>query len=230
MNSSFFLPKAEGESDLHRTTMRTNVECMLDIETLGTGPTSPIISIGAVLFDPRGSDTFETMEQRALLIRVAIADAALYGDVDPRTLEWWFTQDDAAIKALVGEDAVSLKTALMRFRQYCEVRGNPTVSREFFAGHLDLPQACTIWAKSPDFDCKIMEYGCRRTDEWMPVGYHQYRCVRTLQDLAWSDPEDIPNFQGTQHDASHDAINQALVVQAGYARLGLTGPVKFDTF
>lgn len=227
MNNSFFNPTPPADEPV----IRTNVNCMVDIETFDTKPTAAVLAIGAVLFDPRGHDTLESMLERSILVRVAVADAMKHGTVDGGTIAWWFSQEDEAIKQLVAGEEVSLKQALLRFRQFCIVRGIPKVSKEFFPGHIDLPQACKIWAKSPDFDCKILEHAGKRVDEWMPLGYHEWRCVRTVQDLAWPDPDDAPNFEGVAHDARIDAANQALLVQAAYRQLGLGIPeVKYDTY
>ena len=99
-------------------------------------------------------------------------------------------------------------------------------------GFADLPQACLLWAKSPDFDCKILEYAYDSTGERLSqnLGYHSYRCVRTVTDLGFPDPDDVPEFAGVKHDQRADAVNQALIVQAAYRNLGLTEGTRFDTF
>lgn len=226
MSESFFLPDAEEKG---HPTLRTNVHAMVDLETFGTGPTSAIISIGACLFDPNGTDSVESMMGRSFMRRVSIADTLKYGDVDPETIAWWFTQDQEAIHNLVGEDTVGLNTALMNFRQFCTTR-TPKVSEQFFMGHADLPLACALWAKGPDFDCKILEHACRQVNEGMPINFHDYRCVRTVQDLGFPDPEDRPEFEGVKHDPRADAVNQALTVQAAYKVLGITDGVVYDTY
>lgn len=213
----------------------TNVHVMLDIETMGTSPTSPVLSIGAVLFDPTVQDSVQSLEEIAFFRRIDITDAIEHsGGVEPDTLKWWLQQEDAAIKELVGDDAVSLRQALMEFRQYCIHRW-PKGDDIFFPGHSQLPQACMVWANSPNFDCVILEHACKQVGEQFPFRFFQYRDLRTLKDLAWPNgPDTVPKFQfGVKHDARADAVNQALVVQAGYLELGLAKPkydVKFDTF
>lgn len=226
---SFFAKPPENKDEL----VRTNVHCMVDIETMGTSPQSPVISIGAVLFDPRTQDSVHALEQRAFLRRVDISDAIKHsGGVEPDTLKWWLQQDPEAIKELVGDDAVSLKQAMTEFRQYCTSRW-PAGDELFFSGHSQYPVACMVWANSPNFDCVILEHACKQVGEVFPFKFFQYRDLRTIKDLAWpAGPDAVPKFaSGVKHDARADAVNQALVVQAGYKELGLSlSDVTFDTF
>lgn len=215
---SYFKPATKEKA----TVEHTNIEVMVDLETLGITPTAPIVTIGAVLFDPRQQNSVEELRERSLLLRVDLADALNHsGGVDPDTLKWWFGQDDAAIKALVDGTRLTLGAALREFTLYCTHRDK---GNEAFPGHAAMPRACRIWAKSPDFDCKILEHGFSRCRMEMPFKFWQYRCVRTLQDLAWPEgPDSRPKFNvGVAHDARHDAIEQALTVQAGFHQLGLS--------
>ena len=65
---------------------------MLDIETLGTGPNSVILSIGAVEFDETGviSKFYEAIDPESC------TDWGL--QIDARTVLWWMDQNDAARK------------------------------------------------------------------------------------------------------------------------------------
>lgn len=224
--SSFFLNKEEAPEEEH-----TNIHVMLDIETMGVRVGAPIITIGAVLFDPTKQDSVDALEKRGFLARIDMSSALDNSEgVDPDTLKWWLQQEDAAIKALVGDDSVPTKEAVAQFRQYCKHRW-PKGDDLFFPGHMQYPVACIVWAKSPDFDCKIMEYVCAQVNEQFPFRFYEWRCVRTLQDLAWpGGPDTRPTFKfGTAHDARADAVNQALMVQAGYKELGLSiDTVKYE--
>jgi len=211
----------------------TNTHVMIDIETMGTKVGAPVISIGAVLFDPRKQDNMEVLRRRGFLRRVELKSAIENSTgVNAETLQWWLGQEDTAIKALVGPDAIPLKQALEELRQYCVHRW-AAGDDKFFYGHSQTPISCLVWANSPDFDCKILEYAFERVGDQFPFKFFQYRCVRTLKDLAWPDgPDSVPKFAaGVKHDALADAVNQALVVQAGFKQLGLsTQDVQFSTF
>lgn len=216
--SGFFLP-----SDDAQKPAETNQSSMTDIETMGTGPGAPILTIGAVLFDPLVTDDVSKLEERAFLRRIDISDAVAHSSgVDGGTLRWWLGQEDAAIKELISGDTVSLKTALADFSRYLVERGS-YVDKEFFSGLSELPPASTFWAKSPDFDMKILEHAYAAVGLQPPFRFYQYRCVRTLQDICWPNGDDRPVFRaGVLHDARADAVSQAMMVQAGYHRLGLS--------
>lgn len=192
------------------------VDLMVDLETLGITETAPIVSIGAVLFDPQGNDTFEALYERAFLRLIDIEDAIkVCGPAEGGTLKWWLGQKDEAIKRLVNGEQVSLKAALSDLYIYSHVRGdrNPAVAK--------LPLPTHIWAKSPDFDCTKLDAACRKVQIKDPFFFSTRRCVRTAQDLAFPNGE-LPEFKtGVHHDARDDAVNQALMIQACYRELGL---------
>lgn len=219
MSDAFFAPKPEGANEAEN-----NQSIMIDIETMGTVAGSPIVTIGAVLFDPFKCDSVPKLEQRALLIRIDVSDAVKYSiGIDGGTLRWWLEQEDSAIKALVGNDCLSLKDALLKLNRYFNERGT-FVDKEFFNGLSSLPRASSHWAKDPDFDMVLLRYAYERLEVPMPWKFHEGRSVRTIQDLAWPEgPHTRPTFAGgTLHDARADAINQALMVQAAMVQLGLS--------
>jgi len=205
---------------------RNNCELMLDNETLGTTVGSPVITIGAVLFDPYSSDSSEELARRALMIRIDISDSIKYSTgVDGGTIRWWFEQKDEAIKALVGNDSVPVQAALRTLERYCNERGS-FMADEFFDDICDFPKCNRFWAKDPDFDMRLLQHYYDHPDlsGKLPWTFHKCRSVRTVQDLAWPEgglerPEfDVP---GVAHNASWDAITQAMTVQAVMRRLGL---------
>lgn len=205
---------------------QNNMEASIDIETFGTIAGSPVITIGAVLFDPYSSDSSAAMVERSLNVRIDISDAIKYSTgVEGGTIRWWFEQKDAAIKALVGKDAVAVKEALTKLWRFCRERGT-FVNQEFFNGLSDLPKACRFWAKDPDFDMQLLRHYYEHPDlsVQMPWKFHECRSVRTVQDLAWPNgSQDRPRFKvpGVAHDARWDAIQQAMTIQAAIRRLGL---------
>lgn len=214
-----------------------NMELMVDIESLGTIAGSPVVTIGAVLYDPFSCDSAEVLMKRALLIRCDVSDSVkLSQGIDGGTLRWWFEQKDEAIKALVGDDAVSMQEALTKLWRYCHERG-AFVDKEFFEGLSGYPKTNRYWAKDPDFDMRLLQYYYDHPDltATMPWKFWECRSVRTVQDLAWPNgSEDRPNFEvpGVAHDASWDAVTQAMTVQAAMHRLNLSKDqdVAFDKF
>lgn len=216
---------------------RNNCELMVDIETMGTTVGCPVITIGAVLFDPYANDSGEELARRVFLRRIDLSDSVnLSTGINGETLRWWFEQSNEAIKALVGNDAVTAEQAFKDLELYCNERGR-FANEKFFSGISDFPKCCRFWAKDPDFDMRLMQhyYDHPQISAKIPWKFHECRSVRTVQDLAW--PEgglERPDFQvpGIAHDASWDAITQAMTVQAAMHRLGLSRDqdVKFDNW
>lgn len=208
---------------------RNNCEVMVDIETFGTEAGAPVITIGAVLFDPYANDSSAELARRVFKERIDISDAIKKSNplkIDGETMRWWFEQDDAAIKALVGDDAVSCQEAFSNYAGYCNERGS-FANNKFFDGITDFPKVCRHWAKDPDFDMRLMQHYYEHADVSAKQPWKFWECcsVRTVQDLAW--PEgglERPDFEvpGVAHDAGWDAITQAMTIQAAMRRLGLS--------
>lgn len=192
---------------------------MLDLETLSTRHDAPILAIGAVLFDPTQLNTFEELRERAVLLLIDPEDAVnTCGRVDGATLRWWFSQPDAAIKRLITGDLHTVRDALTLLWQYSHAR---TRTQPEWLQAMPIPTH--IWAKSPDFDCKIIEHACEVTQVHYPFRFWTQRCVRTACDLAFPNG-DAPKFTDSsqvKHDARDDSIVQAMTVQNCYAALKL---------
>lgn len=206
---------------------RNNCELMVDIETLGVRPGCPVITIGAVLFDPYACDSSEELARRAMLVRIDVSDSIKYSNhVDGGTIRWWFEQKDAAIKALVKGTIVSTQEAFTQLSNYCNERGK-FMNESFFNNICDFPKVSRFWAKDPDFDMLLMQHYYQHPDLdiKMPWTFHKCRSVRTMQDLAWpAGGLERPDFEvpGVAHDARWDAVTQAMTVQAAMHRLGLS--------
>lgn len=179
---------------------------MVDIETLATHARAPILAIGAVLFDPTVTDSFEVLHARAIGIAIDPADAVkVCGPVDGNTLKWWFQQSDEAIKRLITDDCLSVRNALTKLWQYSGTQ---------LTTH--------IWARSPDFDCTILKSACEVSGVPYPFPFYKQRCVRTALDLAFPNGDGPRPRDGVKHDARDDAVNQAMLIQFCYAELHLT--------
>lgn len=193
------------------------LHCQIDIETMGVTESAPILTIGAVLFDPTVMDTFAFLRERACLIKIDVADAiGVCGPAEGGTLAWWLRQESAAIKALVEGELVTVKEGLKALWKYTHSRTQqqPTWLRE-------LPIPTNVWANSPSFDCKIISSACAKVGVKNPFFFSTERCLRTIKALAYPNG-DAPDFnEGTKHDAADDAVAQSLLVQACYQALGL---------
>lgn len=169
---------------------------MIDIETYDTEVTSVILSIAAVVFNPRG---FLLNEEFHVTVN---ADSQPARTTSRSTIEWWDQQDKAARDATFGGRQLQLGMALTCFTQWVN-KLRPTCTR--------------VWAKSPDFDCSIMNHACKQQNIIWPFKFWEARCCRTIMELAY--PEgDFPavDVEGPLHDALVDAKKQAVEVQHAY--------------
>lgn len=158
---------------------------MVDIETCGTRPNCPILSIGACKFDPGSGEIGKTFYRA-----ISPADAFLNGVADGNTFKWWMEQSDAARKAAVAGTTL-LGAALADLTDF----------------HHDWPKA-EVWANDPDFDVTILNYGYHRTGQAAPWAFWNTRSCRTIAKLAGKWPPKIGGA-GTHHNALDDAVHQA---------------------
>jgi hypothetical protein len=162
-------------------------QLMLDIETLGTSPGSAIVSVGAIVFgtDGLGDDFYMEID------RESCTEVGL--EVDQDTLDWWESQGSEAREVLEGGEP--LKDVLQSFNEWYEAN-----------------QVYEVWAKSPAFDCVMMQeaYDALDADIEEPWDYNQTRDMRTIQELPMAQWR---KQKGTNHHALDDARYQAQLVK-----------------
>ncbi len=156
---------------------------MIDLETMGTRPTSAIVSIGAVFFDERGLG-------EKFYCAVNLESAMSYGlTVDGSTIMWWLKQSDEACKAL--DTKRTLDDALEDFTDYFLSFGGKDTN---------------VWGNGSDFDNVLLSNAYRAVGSQQPWSYWNNRCYRTMKSLA---PSIKHERKGTHHNALDDAIYQA---------------------
>lgn len=177
---------------------------MVDIETLGTDHTAPILSIGAVFFDPLTGAVGQTFYKIVDLI-----SAAEHSVIDADTVKWWMKQSDEARAIFNQYEAVTLTNAL-------------TSLSAFITKHSD-PMKVKIWGNGSNFDNTILRVNFEKLEIPTPWKFYNDRDVRTVVDLARSisgiDPRKEISLEGTVHNALDDAIYQARYINVAYALL-----------
>lgn len=159
---------------------------MVDLETMGNGPSAAIVTIGAVEFDPGSGELGRKFYQE-----VSLEDSAANGGViDASTVLWWMQQSDEARAELNSKVSIGLLQALLQFSRWLLACG-PGVK---------------VWGNGSPFDNVILRsaYGAFRMDA--PWGHWNDRCYRTLKNLR---PDIKLERIGTYHNALDDAITQA---------------------
>jgi len=173
---------------------------MIDIETLGNGPTSVILSIGAVAFDPDSDAIGKGFHQ---LINI---DSCLRAGltIDGSTIQWWMTQPDAARDLFnqLDEHEVGLHIALINFRRWMT----------------DISKAPIFWCNHPSFDAAILDNAYRRCDMKAPWQYYNVKDYSTVRGSVPKELfEKIRVRPSVAHDAVQDALAQARSLQNIYA-------------
>lgn len=181
----------------------TQSHVMIDIETMGNRPTSAIMSIGAVVFDP-----FESTVDisKSLSLKVSLESCMSYGlTVDASTIEWWLRQSEGARDGIITE----------KWMTHPLLASLDGLSRW-------MPYGAIVWAHGPSFDLVILENAYRAVKQPCPWSFRSARCTRTIYDLAGVDLKTTGLREGhIDHNALDDAFHQARAVQIAYHRLGI---------
>ena len=181
-------------------------DIMIDIESLNTTPDCVILTIGAVLFDPRGSGILDKIELRPTIEdQTEIFNRSINDD----TLRWWGTQSEAAQEEALGDrDRISFKECMEKLYKFCWNRR-------------------AVWSNGAPFDLVVMEHAWRQVSDKpnpIPWPFWSVRDTRTLYDIAGVKLKDGGHV--TSHKAVEDAERQAIVVQQAYMKLMKAGLVQ----
>ncbi|HII2275160.1 TPA: RecE family exodeoxyribonuclease, partial [Escherichia coli] len=99
--------KVNGHHEI-TSTSRTCDHLMIDLETMGKNPDAPIISIGAIFFDPQTGDMGPEFSKTIDLETAG-------GVIDRDTIKWWLKQSREAQSAIMT-DEIPLDDALLQLR------------------------------------------------------------------------------------------------------------------
>ena len=179
---------------------------MLDLEAMGNKALAPIVSIGAVFFDPATGETGGEFYQ------VISLESSMYFGAKPDagTILWWMKQSPEARSAILVDDAVGLVEALENFNGFiADNAANGSASVQ-------------LWGNGSSFDCTILESAFELADTPFPIKHWNFRDVRTVVELGkavgLNARYEIP-FEGDQHNALDDARHQVKYVSAIWQRL-----------
>lgn len=179
---------------------------MVDMETMGNSPDAPIVSIGAVFFEPSTGNTGAEFYQV-----VSLESLMSFGmKPDASTIQWWLKQSSEARSAILVDEAMGLLETLELLADFIAenaANGSHTVQ---------------LWGNGCSFDNVILRRAYALTDTPFAVPFWNDRDVRTMVELGKSvgiNPRfDIP-FEGDMHNALSDARHQVKYVSAIWQRL-----------
>ncbi len=178
---------------------------MIDLETMGNKPTAPIVSIGAVFFDPMTGNLGASFECSVELTSVINSGAKPDGD----TIIWWMKQSDEARRSITTSNSKLIEYALDDLDVFINQNANS-------------PKYLQVWGNGAPFDNVILREHYARMNREEPWKWWNDRDVRTIVEIGKSvgfDPKlDMP-FDGEKHNALADAIHQAKYVSAIWKKL-----------
>lgn len=163
-------------------------DIMLDFETLGNGPDTIVISLGACVFD------LETgLIGSTFYMAFDIADQQKVGRTfTPDTLKWWFSQSGAA-KKVFHEKAKPTLEVLQTFAAW--VGAQASISK------------VTPWGNGATFDISIIESLFKQFNIKCPWLYYNVMDLRTFRRFIAGNTK--IEKEGTNHNALDDSISQA---------------------
>lgn len=198
--------KVNGHHEI-TSTSRTCDHLMIDLETMGKNPDAPIISIGAIFFDPQTGDMGPEFSKTIDLETAG-------GVIDRDTIKWWLKQSREAQSAIMT-DEIPLDDALLQLREFIDEN-----SGEFFV---------RVWGNGANFDNVILRRSYERQGIPCPWRWSNDRDVRTIVELGKAidfDARTAIPFEGVRHNALDDARYQAKYVSAIWQKL-IPNPVDF---
>ncbi|EES5188548.1 3'-5' exoribonuclease [Escherichia coli] len=193
------LIKVNGHHKL-TSTSRAGIHLMIDLETMGKNPDAPIISIGAIFFDPQTGDMGPEFSKTIDLDTAG-------GVIDRDVIKWWLKQSREAQSAIMT-DEIPLDDALLQLREFIAEN-----SGEFFV---------QVWGNGANFDNVILRRSYERQGIPCPWRYCNDRDVRTIVELGKAidfDARTAIPFEGERHNALDDARYQAKYVSAIWQKL-----------
>jgi len=158
---------------------------MIDLEGLGTGPDTTILTIAAQAFDPLGSGYLE----KKYYARITL-ESQENRSIQQSTIDWWTTQPAAARdEAFCEEGRIDLDQALDSL------------------GKL-IWHSKRIWAQGPTYDMNILEHAYKSYGKPIPWQFYAVRDSRTVFSL-WPGLPKPP----TSHHALEDCRRQIALLQ-----------------
>lgn len=165
---------------------------MIDIETLGVGAGSVILSYSAVAWD------MVTGEELDYITRaISVEESMKLGHaIDGATLKWWMSQPkEVFLHAMRGSDHphVSLRDL-----------------NNFINNHYEYETS--VWANSPSFDCNILRAAMDEAGLDPAWKFYDERDVRTVKNLHPA--AKLVEFTGAKHNDLDDCRHQIKQVMA----------------
>jgi len=161
------------------------MDLMIDLEGLGTGPDTTILTIAAQAFDPFGHGYYNQQYYARITL-----ESQENRSIQQGTIDWWAAQPAAARDEAFNETGrIPLDQALAEL------------------GKL-IWKSKRIWAQGPTYDMNILEHAYKSYDKPIPWQFYAVRDSRTVFGL-WPNLPKPP----TSHHALEDCCRQICLLQ-----------------
>ncbi|MDD9245278.1 3'-5' exoribonuclease [Enterobacter soli] len=179
---------------------------MVDVEALGKKPGSPLVSIGAVFFDPAtgntGPEFYEVISLESSMACGGVPDAS--------TIIFWLKASSEARAEIVMDDAITMSDALQQLDDF--ITKNASNGKD----------SVQVWGNGATYDNVLLAESFDRAGIPCPWKFWNNRDVRTIVELGkavgYTPRYEIP-FVGEPHKAISDAHHQVKYVSAIWQRL-----------
>jgi len=137
------------------------MDLMIDLEGLGTGPDTTILTIAAQAFDPMGHGFYD----QHYYARISL-ESQPDRSIQQGTIDWWATQPAVVREEAFSEhDRVPLRDSLQGL-------------------HRVLWHARRVWCQGPTYDMTILEHAYKSLSMPLPWRYYTVRDSRTVLGLV----------------------------------------------
>ena len=167
-------------------------DIMIDLETLGTEPDSPIIQIAAARFDIATGDIIDTFNQ------VCGFQFEHNITITIDTLKWWLNTDNELLKDLLNQGKNSTLSMIESFYSWITNQGE--IDERY------------LWGNGILFDNNMIKTHFQNFYHKYPILYRNDRDMRTIVDLAamklgLESATEFSKLHSDENIRAHDAMN-----------------------
>ena len=166
--------------------IKDSIHCMIDLETLGTGSNSVVVSVGLVAFNISTGEILAELDIGLNLNQQIKTGGVIDGD----TLEFHFAQAPDSMQKMAQRKVLDVKEGL-----------------DLISNFIKANNLTTIWGNGATFDNVILRNLYARHLKVFPLGFWTDRDLRTAVDIYNIDTRTVP-FEGIKHYCLDDARHQ----------------------
>ena len=166
--------------------IKDSIHGMVDLETLGTGSNSVVVSVGLVAFNISTGEILAELDIGLNLNQQIKTGGVIDGD----TLEFHFAQAPDSIQKMAQRKVLDVKDGL-----------------DLISNFIKANNLTTLWGNGATFDNVILRNLYARHLKVFPLGFWTDRDLRTAVDIYNIDVGAVP-FVGIRHYCLDDARHQ----------------------